>query len=126
MVGNPLNTALLTIDSKKSRLRIHKTVIHQIGDPPMIQLMVNPCKKLIAVRAADLHARDKIKIQRQMDDGDDSVEMYSKYLVANLLSVFTELQYGFTYNLCGEVVTSERLVVFPLSTLTTLENGEGE
>lgn len=128
MIDSALNSTILTIDTKKYRLRIHKAAIHQIGDPKLIQLLINPQGKQIAIRGADHPStkRDQIKVERQMKDVDDSVEMYSKHLITKLLASFPELQTGCCYNLSGHVIAAEMLAVFPLDTVTIIDNEEGE
>lgn len=128
MGDNSTNPTMLTIDTKKYRLRVHKSTIHQLGDPKLIQLLVNPRDKLMAIRGADQNSsvRDRIKVERQMKDVDDCVEMYSKHLISKLLEAFPELEIGFCYNLCGRVVSAEKLAVFPISAVivTISEGGE--
>lgn len=40
---------VMTIDTKKPRLRIYKATIHQMGDPKYLQLMINPDSRRIAL-----------------------------------------------------------------------------
>lgn len=47
------NTEILSFDTKKFRIRIHKSTIHALGNPKYIDLLVNPEKRLVAVRAHD-------------------------------------------------------------------------
>lgn len=45
--------AIMSIDTKRGRIRIHKAVLHQLGDPQYIQLLVNPSDMVVAVRCID-------------------------------------------------------------------------
>ena len=45
--------ANLSVDLKKGRLRIHKAVLHSLGDPKYIQLLVNPEAMAVAVLRVD-------------------------------------------------------------------------
>lgn len=50
MSNQPSSQPILCIDLKKNRIRIHKHTLHMLGDPEYIQLLVNPCTHMIAVR----------------------------------------------------------------------------
>ena len=40
-------TVLLSVDIKKYRIRIHKATLHLLGDPPYIQLLINPSSSIV-------------------------------------------------------------------------------
>ena len=42
---------IICIDFKKSRFRIHKNTLRMLGNPDYIQLLVNPYKNMLAIRA---------------------------------------------------------------------------
>ncbi len=44
---------VICIDQNKYCIRIHKNTLHMIGDPKFIQLLINPEKLLILIRAAN-------------------------------------------------------------------------
>lgn len=50
MNNQPSSQPILCIDLKKNRIRIHKLTLHMLGDPEYIQLLVNPCTHMIAIR----------------------------------------------------------------------------
>ena len=119
---------VMTIDTKKPRLRIYKTTIHQMGDPKYIQLMINPESRLIALRGVDRHTTGQleIRVDRQVANTDDCVDWYSTTLITELCAAFREIQDGYSYNLTGVLVPKERAVVFKLSGLTLIEPNMGE
>ena len=50
-------TTYVSIDFKRSRVRIYKESLHLIGDPKYIQLMVNVDQRLVAIRGIDRDTR---------------------------------------------------------------------
>ncbi len=54
----PTPQAILCIDLKKNRIRIHRQTLHLLGDPDYIQLLVNPSKMMakysISIKNTDL------------------------------------------------------------------------
>ena len=41
MATEQQNNVLLTIDPRKSRIRLHKTTLHALGDPKFIQFLIS-------------------------------------------------------------------------------------
>ena len=50
-MSSPTVPATIVVDLKKFRIRIHRPTLHAIGDPKLIQLLVNPEKRAVAIRA---------------------------------------------------------------------------
>lgn len=119
---------VMTIDTKKPRLRIYKATIHQMGDPKYTQPMINPEARLIALRGVDRHTPGllEIRVDRQVANTEDCVDWYSTTLINELCAAFHEIQDGNSYNLTGTLVPKERAVVFKLSSLALIEPSIGE
>lgn len=52
-MGSTDNRAIMTIDLKRSRFRIHKSTLNKMGKPQYIQFLVNPEEMFIAVLGSD-------------------------------------------------------------------------
>ncbi len=128
MVENNPRQAIITIDAKKPRLRIYKATIHQMGDPKYVQLMINLEHRRIALRGVDSHipGQHEIRVDRQMANTEDCVDWYSTDLIAQLCSVFHEIERGNSYNLAGILVASERAAFFDIGSITLIEPNTGE
>lgn len=128
MIENSVQSAIITIDCKKPRLRIYKATIHQMGNPKYIQLMINPETRLIALRGVDRHTpgQQEIRVDRQVANTEDCVDWYSTTLIAELRAAFQEIQGGNSYNLTGAIIHKERAAVFKLSSLALIESTMGE
>ena len=53
MTTEQQNNVLLTIDPRKSRIRLHKTTLHALGDPKFIQFLISQKQRNFAIRAVD-------------------------------------------------------------------------
>ena len=73
------NTEILSFDTKKFRIRIHKSTIHALGNPKYIDLLVNPEKRLVAVRAHDGTAsrHDAHRVKQHLMESDNSYDIQS-------------------------------------------------
>ena len=70
--------AQISIDLKKSRIRVHKASLHQIGDPHYIHLLVNIEARQVAIRSVDAQKFDSAahKVKPSAMDSDFSYETY--------------------------------------------------
>ena len=113
----------LSIDMKKYRLRLHKATYRLIGSPKYIQLLVNPEKKTIAVRAVKKGTKDNqaYRINTvQMENG-HSYEICSRSLVEKLWELTEGLDTGCTYRMNGKVYLGLNTAVFPLNSMRRVE-----
>ncbi len=46
--------AVMSIDFKKNRIRIHRAVLHMLGDPKYIQFLVHPIERVVVIRCVDV------------------------------------------------------------------------
>jgi len=112
-------TVTMAVDLKKWGIRIHKTAFRMMGEPKLVQLLVNPDNLEVAVRAVDVEIPgDSVhRIRKARMDSDSSYEIYSRSFVRELSAIAGNLDKGFTYRLTGSFVPSERMLVFSLKTL---------
>ena len=117
-------TATMSIDTRRSRIRIYKAMLHQLDDPQYIQFLVNPAGMAVAVRCVDtpllgdaVHA-----VSRERLRSDFSYEIYSRFFVAKLISLAPAMGEGCLYHMRGEVIPAQRMAVFDLNTLKTAES----
>lgn len=124
MTETPNPAVTISVDLKKYRIRIYKSMLRLLGDPPYIQLLVNPDNKCVAIRGVEKAVpgdqSEKIKPQRLM--ADNSYELYSMSFVKKLISVVGNLEMNCSYRLTGNIVSSHNMAVFSMNTLTRIEN----
>ena len=87
------NRAIMTIDLKRSRFRIHKSTLNKMGKPQYIQFLVNPEEMFIAVLGSD----------RPLAGG-----------TANMIGT---LDFQYSYRMSGEVDVANRVAYFSMKTL---------
>ena len=115
--------AAISIDIKKSRIRVYKTTLAQLGLPKYIQLLVNPSEKIIAIRGLDKRCKESHVVSFSHMRTDYSYELYSKELIANLINLFPDIETDSTYKLTGEVFVENKVALFPINTLYKVEGG---
>ncbi len=109
----------ISVDLKKFRIRIYKSALHQIGDPSMIQLLVNPGELAVAIRAVDKeYSGDSVhRVRQKIMTSDNSVEIYSRSFIEQLCAVTGGLDSGKTYRISGTIIPSEKVALFSLKTM---------
>ena len=127
MIATAMPPITIAIDLKKSRIRIHKSLLHMTGDPKYIQLLVNPNNKYVAIRALKQNEpHENSERIRPIDMmAENSIEFYSKYFIQKLCELVDELDTDYSYRLMGTIVPTHNMAVFSLDTLTPIEK-EGE
>lgn len=106
----------ISIDLKKYRIRVHKGMLHLLGDPGYIQLLVNPDKMMVVIRSLDheLSGDQSHKVNQKQMRSDNSVEFYSRSFVSKLRSVMGNAAEGWSYRIAGTVFPSQCIAVFHL------------
>lgn len=115
--------AFLTIDMKQNRLRIYKSVLHQLGDPKYIQLLVNPEEMVVALRCVDVTSKGDQTHKLKMTTN-NCVEISSMVFIRKLVEIAGGLDPAYSYRLSGSVVPDKRLAVFSLKSITRIEKQE--
>ena len=115
--------ATLVVDMKKFRIRIHRPTLRAIGNPKLIQLLVNPEKRAVAIRAVGQEApADQVHriVQRRLLN-DYSYEIYSRSFVLKLMQIIGEVDLD-VYRLSGSASEELGTAMFSLDTIQKLEN----
>ncbi|MBR0390700.1 MAG: hypothetical protein IJK38_00045 [Oscillospiraceae bacterium] len=126
-MSEPASTNVrITVDLKKYRIRLHKSTLHLLGDPPYVQLLINPTAGVVAVKALSRNASGDSthRISRKQLLSSNSVEIYSMSFIEKLMHVVPGLQPGHRYRMTGEVVPAEKLAFYSFETLKELSECE--
>ena len=110
----------ISIDNKKHRIVVHKTMLHVLGDPPYIQFLIDPDSMIFAIKALDhTSSGDQThKINKKALKSDNSVEIYSMTFISKLNNVAGILYDESLYHMPGVVIFPERVAVFSMKNLT--------
>ncbi len=116
-------TVLLSVDIKKYRIRIHKATLHLLGDPPYIQLLINPSSSVVALKSVSRStSKDQThRVPKKTLRSSNSVEIYSKYFIDKLIELVPDLTDGNCYHMIGTIIPSEKMAVFSFKTLRPFE-----
>lgn len=122
-MGIKIKDAMLTIDIRKGRLRVFKAVLHKLGDPKNIQLLINPKARVIAIRGADglESTHNTLSVARFLAPGGRDIDLYCYYLIRDMQVAFPELSDKLSYHLHGVFQAKENMMCFPLSTLSEVK-----
>lgn len=114
MKDDSFNTPMIVIDSKNSRIRIHRNTLHLLGDPKYIQLLVNPQQLTLAILPSqELKTANAVRWDRIAER--KSCELYSKILVRQLGSICPGWKADGKYRLYGACVLDGLLIQFDMS-----------
>ena len=118
MLTNLVNPPAITLDLKKQRIRIHNNTLHLLDDPSYIDLLVNPCQKILAVRASksSFPFSHRIIYNTQQDH-----ELYSKVLLRQLRILHPDLETHNSYRLYGRYIQDKQLVLFEMDNMFRLD-----
>ena len=116
-------TVLLSVDIKKYRIRIHKATLHLLGDPPYIQLLINPSSSIVALKSVSRStSKDQAhRVPKKTLRSSNSVEIYSKYFIDKLIELVPDLTDGNCYHMTGTIIPSEKMAAFSFKTLRPFE-----
>ena len=119
MTEHPQTKVNLTVDLKHNLIRLHKSTLHLLGDPPYIQLLINPSSRIVALKASSGNSPgDSVhRVSRKRLHSTRSVEIYSISFTQRLTSVISELKEGHRYRMCGEIILPEKLALFSFDSL---------
>ena len=108
---------IMTIDLKKSRIRIYKLTLHILDDPEYIQFFVKPGKKMFAILRSTPEDIAPQKIYwKTLVDKRQCCEFHSKPLITRLRKLIDTKPGDYTYKVIGSKNTNYDRVLFDLST----------
>lgn len=114
--------ALLTLDSVRNRIRIHRQTIRLLRNPAYVQFLVNPEELYIAVLGSDKPisggTANKVRLS---DTTQQSVEFYSSILLNNFSEMVGGFDLRFNYQLTGEIDPVNRVAYFSFKTVKQME-----
>jgi hypothetical protein len=115
----------LTLDVKRTRIRIYRATLRALGDPAYIQFLINPEDLYIAILGSEIPlsggTANRIKIPNTHLDGKPSFEFYSTSLMNGISQVFGVLDDAYNYHLTGEIDKVNRVAYFSMRTLQRVE-----
>ena len=122
MNSSDTSALIVAIDLRKNRIRVHKETLHKLNDPKYIQFMFNPEQRVLLVRCCNEKEDQSMRISDfRLFQSTNSVEFYSLPLLERMCSVEPNIERGKVYRLTGLLKATQKLAVFPLSTMKEIE-----
>ena len=109
-MGSTDNSAIMTIDLKWNRFRIHKSTLNKMGNPQYVQFLVNPEEMFIAGGTSN-------RVKLVQTSRHYSIEFYSNTLLCALVNMIGTLDFQYSYRMSGEVDVANRVAYFSMKTL---------
>lgn len=117
-MGSTDNSAIMTIDLKRNRFRIHKSTLSKMGMPQYVQFLINPEEMFIAILGSDRPlaggTANRVKLVQMSNK---SIEFYSNTLLYALVNMIGTLDFQYSYRMSGEVDVANRVAYFSMRTL---------
>lgn len=117
-MGSTDNSAIMTIDLKRNRFRIHKSTLSKMGMPQYVQFLINPEEMFIAILGTDRPlaggTANRVKLVQMSNK---SIEFYSNTLLYALVNMIGTLDFQYSYRMSGEVDVANRVAYFSMKTL---------
>ena len=104
-------TAIITLDMKKNRIRIHKSTLELLKKPKNIHILINPTAYKLVIRPTPPDIKDSLKISYKADS---DCEFYSTDLMEQLSRLKPQLSNSCTYRISGEIVGDKRIAIFDI------------
>ena len=96
---------------KKKRIRIHKNTLRYLNNPKYVYLLINPEKKVLAIKSSNVKKRDAVKIDY---NSEKDCEIYSISLIEQMSSLKDAVNASTTYKLFGRTYTNNGIIEFDI------------
>ena len=106
----------ISLDFKKSRIRIHKQTLGHIGNPSYVHLLIDPKERQIGLISSKIKTPDAHKVDLEKLGPDNSYELYSKFLFYNIHDLYPSIDDRYSYRLTGRMI-GRNLAVFQLRSM---------
>lgn len=104
----------IALDLKKNRIRIHKSTLRRLGEPKIVQLLLNPEKKAIIIscpaRSMPESQDEKVIFDKPGHDG--SFQLYSLELIRRIQAMCPELENNCLYHIDGKHIPGMNAAYF--------------
>ena len=121
---NRLRSPILVVDFKYNIIRIHRSTLAALDNPQYIDMLVNPSKGMIGIRAQSKQTPTAQKVNRESLVLQRSIQLYSTHLVRELFGLNPEWQDGQIYKMEGVLINSEHTVLFDVSSSELVHSDE--
>ena len=115
MNKNTIARPALLIDIKRSRIRIYKKTLRDMGIPEYVLLLVNPDERTLAVMGCDRSNPMAHPVLWDTLTDKKSFELYSTTLVQSLCAVCNDWRDSRSRRMYGEIIPGKGLALFHMN-----------
>ncbi len=116
-------TVYFALDMKKNRIRFTRTTMGLMGNPPYIQILINPSKRMMIIRGLPEKATNAPSEKIHYEGTDERyVELYSTLLMGKFSNAFSQFDKRVTYKVFGEAFMDKQVAIFDLTQFKELES----
>lgn len=110
---------LMSIDVKKSRFRIHRPILQQLGNPKRVQFLFNDDRYGVMIMkiGSSVPNSQSLRVSFDKPGKDGSFELYSLALLKDMQRWDKRLEIKGLYHLSGHALPELDAICFPFSTL---------
>lgn len=114
MDAESIRQLTLLLDLKKNRISITRKTLQEIGNPEYILLLVKPEERTLVIShgdSADKRAH-RVPLLKPDTKKKHTIELYSKSLMTNILSISDGLHDNLSYRIQGNIIPYENIIRF--------------
>lgn len=122
-MNKAVSNITLSVDIKKCRIRLHKAMLNELGNPKYIQILVNQEKMILAIRAVDGKATGDYthQINYHLTNTDQSIELYSELLITKIYRLAKLADNRSSFRIEGKISEREKVAFFSLTNMERYE-----
>ena len=113
----------ISIDMKQTRIRIHKSTLHALGDPNYISLIINPEKQTIGIKPGTADDKTAHRIKPEVMKPGKDCELHSRSLIEGLTTLRPDWKDCKTRRIAGSLIPEENMCCFEMKN-AEWEDGE--
>lgn len=125
---NPAITTLssdelyISIDMRRSSIRIYKKTLEKLHNPSFINILVNPEKKLMAIKPAPADNTLAERLHYRHETKQKYAELYSRTLINKIKLLCSSINEERSYQVNGYYSNSHMLITYDLNTMIPSTN----
>jgi len=109
------NRRSVLLDLNKRRIRIYRSVLHLLGDPTHIAIIVTPHESLVKIQQSEKYDPKSYSIERIINNRDRTLEIYCQPFLQSLYEMNECWDRNQAYRVYGDISSDGIEVTFKFS-----------
>ena len=119
-MSSPDSEARITIDTKQYVIHIHQPTYRTLGEPKIIQLLLDPRSRMLIILCPDKETPGGQEVR--VKHNKKYCDLCSKALVSKIQETLNVMKIPGSYRLEGKIEKNQHLAVFPMSTMKFIQH----